>query len=815
MAYELGGILSLGGDFIAKMQKAADSAEKLEKQVNQTSKQVNALSKIESVGKKMSAGLSQAKDAFGALGLVSAGFLKGTIDEAADAQKLEADLNQTIKSTGMAAGLTAGQVSAMAESFSKTTTFEDDAIKQGQNMLLTFTNIGKNVFPMATEAMLNMAQKMGTEPVASSIQLGKALNDPTKGLTALTRVGVTFTEQQKKQIETMQKAGNMAGAQKIILNELNREFGGQAQAAAQTYEGRMKQLSNAMKDIKESIGTAVLPYVQKAAEAFLKIAHSIQDIPKPVMDVIAKVIGLVAVFGTLVGGTSVLKRAFTTLFPSIGGLGGMISKLSGPIGIIIIALTALTYAYTKNIGGFKTFVDKIFQDVISIFNAFKAAISGGDVGKALSSSFGKNTAKIKVVIQGIVDAVKVFGAILSGNFKAASSVLDNWGNGSDASMQKVVKTVAKVALTIREVISNIVNFVKAHMPEIKATIQTVFQGISTVWNSVLKPILKILLSTIGIVISFVKQHWPEIQKVIETVFKGIMAVWNSVLKPALKFIISTLQQVVKWVTANFPLIKNTIATVLNAVWSVIKIVLGAIKSFWNTWGQTIMDVVKTTFNNIKIVITTVIKVIEGIIKMVMQIINGDWKGAWKSLVQIVKDIFGGVGKLIKNTLSGVGNIFKDIAKVAIGWGKDMIQGLINGITSKVSGIVDAVKGIGNKIKSFLHFSVPDEGPLKDYMTWTPDFMKGMAGGIKANVRFVTDATKNVATGIKENILPKASEVKSTTIINTNSSSSKNDKTYTIMIPKLADQLIVREDADIDKIADAFVKKLKGTSFNMA
>lgn len=99
-------------------------------------------------------------------------------------------------------------------------------------MLLTFTNIGKDVFPDATSTMLDMATAMngGLTPSAeqlkgTSIQLGKALNDPISGISALSKVGVTFTEQQKKQIEAMVQAGDAAGAQKLILAELGREFG--------------------------------------------------------------------------------------------------------------------------------------------------------------------------------------------------------------------------------------------------------------------------------------------------------------------------------------------------------------------------------------------------------------------------------------------------------------------------------------------------------------------------------------------------------------------------------------------------------------
>jgi hypothetical protein len=95
----------------------------------------------------------------------------------------------------------------MSAALQATTTFADEVILSGENMLLTFTNIGRDVFPMATETMLDMSQALGQDVTASAMQLGKALNDPVAGITALTRVGVTFSEEQKAVIESLAATG--------------------------------------------------------------------------------------------------------------------------------------------------------------------------------------------------------------------------------------------------------------------------------------------------------------------------------------------------------------------------------------------------------------------------------------------------------------------------------------------------------------------------------------------------------------------------------------------------------------------------------
>jgi phage-related minor tail protein len=157
--------------------------------------------------------------------------LVSVVGEASSAQEVQAQLAAVLQSTGGAAGVTADMANDLANSLSGVTKFEDDTILSGENMLLTFTNIGKGRLPMATEAMLNMSQATGQDLQSSAVQLGKALNDPVAGISSLTRVGVTFTAQQKEQIAAMVEAGDVAGAQTLILQELQREFGGAAKAA--------------------------------------------------------------------------------------------------------------------------------------------------------------------------------------------------------------------------------------------------------------------------------------------------------------------------------------------------------------------------------------------------------------------------------------------------------------------------------------------------------------------------------------------------------------------------------------------------------
>src|SRR3990172_8505174 len=160
------------------------------------------------------------------------------------------------------AGVTADMANELANSLMGVTRFGDEAILSGENMLLTFTNIGKDVFHEATEVMLDMSQALGQDIKSSAIQLGKALQDPIQGVTALRRVGVNFTEDQQKMIESMVESGDLMGAQKFILQELQTEFGGSARAAGETFAGQLDILKNSLLNVAEGIGTALLPIAQ-------------------------------------------------------------------------------------------------------------------------------------------------------------------------------------------------------------------------------------------------------------------------------------------------------------------------------------------------------------------------------------------------------------------------------------------------------------------------------------------------------------------------------------------------------------------------
>lgn len=203
----------------------------------------------------------------GALGIAGVGAtVAKTIGLAQAQEKAERKLAATLEATGHAAGFTAAQLQKYAADLQRATNFGDEVIVNAQAIMATFRNVRGDEFNRATALMLDMAAVMDGDLKGSAIQLGKALNDPIKGVSALSEVGVSFTAQQKAQIAAMVEAGNVAGAQGVILDELAGEFGGAAAAMADP----AVQAKNLIGDVGEEIGRQILPMLRALGEAALQ-----------------------------------------------------------------------------------------------------------------------------------------------------------------------------------------------------------------------------------------------------------------------------------------------------------------------------------------------------------------------------------------------------------------------------------------------------------------------------------------------------------------------------------------------------------------
>lgn len=226
----------------------------------------------------------------------------------ADADAYERALAKTsaiIESTGNVAGVSVGHFKAMASSLEDITTIDENLILQSMNVMATFTQVrnsvgaGNDIFDQATKAALDLSTVMEGDLQGATLQLGKALNDPVKGVAALQRVGVTFNASQKATIKTLVESNDVLGAQKIILAEVNREFGGAGKAVGDTFAGAVFRAKDKVGDFTRDLVRNLEPILLKIGKV---IGDLINDYIKPFVNILIKnkeaVVTFVAILGT-------------------------------------------------------------------------------------------------------------------------------------------------------------------------------------------------------------------------------------------------------------------------------------------------------------------------------------------------------------------------------------------------------------------------------------------------------------------------------------------------------------------------------------
>lgn len=217
----------------------------------------------------LGAGLSALGFAGAAAGAAIAGLtvgLKASLAAAAEAEKIELRLGAVLKATGNAAGLTKDQIIDYASSLQSSLKINDEKIKESAAALASFRAVSGPAFKEGITLAADMAAVFGGDLLSATKQIGKALQDPVEGISALRRVGVTFTDSQKELIKSLVDTGDVAGAQEVVLKELRNEIGGAAQAEAGGLSGATRGLANAWDDLLETLGrTPAVGGVAKAA----------------------------------------------------------------------------------------------------------------------------------------------------------------------------------------------------------------------------------------------------------------------------------------------------------------------------------------------------------------------------------------------------------------------------------------------------------------------------------------------------------------------------------------------------------------------
>ena len=337
-----------------------------------------------------------------------------------------AQVEQGLISTGNAVGYNTDQLKKMASALQENTLFGDENILQNVTaQLLTFTNITGREFERTQQAALDLATRLDGDLKSASIQLGKALNDPILGLSALAESGIQFSNDQKVLINSLVEGGKIAEAQGLILDELAKQYGGSAAAAAKAGLGPFTQLKNILGDITEEFGEIIL-------EGLNPIIESVKELALGFSSLSPETKKFLVVFGGIAAAVGPLLALAGTILPAIGtGL----ALLTGPIGLIVAGLTAVGVVIYKNWEPIKATLVDIANYFIDLYNEstlFKTVV------EAISTNFKNILAVGKFVFSTLGTIISAVAENIQAGFKPLGGLIKAVLTGDIASIPAIL-----------------------------------------------------------------------------------------------------------------------------------------------------------------------------------------------------------------------------------------------------------------------------------------------------------------------------------------------------------------------------------------
>lgn len=402
------------------------------------------------VGAGMTAGITVPLVAFGV----------ESVKAFAAAEQGASQTRAALESMGNASGRTFEQLYAAADDAQRKYAVDNDEVLQRVTAnLLTFGNVAGTQFDRAQVAAIDLSRRLGTDLQSSTLMVGKALNDPVKGLAALRRVGIQFTADQQAVIKAMVETGDVAGAQGIMLSELERQFGGAGAAYAATAAGQAEATRLAFGDMQEvfgqliaEIGVPLLTAVRDVLNAFLSLDPGMQKIIFAGLALLAALGPVVTILGGLLTIISTVGPAMAVLAPIFGGL-GVAAGAAG--GIIMGTLGAALAAILSPIG----LVVAAVAGLIAIWVFFGDDIQRvvGHVWQWLQVKFGELVQWLGGLVESVTkwwgDVSAVFARIAPGIVQFLMTPLRNlfnlWNTDWNAAAQLVGKVAGEVVGFVR------------------------------------------------------------------------------------------------------------------------------------------------------------------------------------------------------------------------------------------------------------------------------------------------------------------------------------------------------------------------------
>jgi phage-related protein len=500
----------------------------------------NGITKAQGLASNLSGGLKSVNSALGGLtaaaGIATAAIGAGlvvAVKTSLDAWKeQEAAIVQQIavlKSTGNAAGKTTVELQKYATALSRITPYADEAIMAGQNLLLTFTNIKGDKFDQATQTILDMSTALGQDLKSSAIQVGKALQDPILGVTALRRVGVNFSKANQDMIKSLVEAGKTEEAQAFILKELQTEFGGSAKAAGGTFGGQITILKNNIGELQEGFG-------QFMTQALTPLAYALN-----------KLLSNIDIQGFFDNLTTVILTLFDAL--KSGDVGTLATELQG---IVSPSVIQFLQDFVTNARAFSAWVSENRVAIISFLEGMAVALGALTVIGVITSLLVALTNPITLIVLAVGLLFAAWNTNFLGIRDITKTVLDYIKNLFEAHKEELK--------AIWDAVINVIKIAAVIIMEIWKTYGTgiinVVQGAFNIVAGFIRIILGTISGIINAFVALVSGDWVGFWDALRVMAKTNLDAVQQIFKGAIQAIIGIIENLFPNFTATLEKIWN-------------------------------------------------------------------------------------------------------------------------------------------------------------------------------------------------------------------------------------------------------------------
>lgn len=560
--------------------------------------------------------------------------------------------------------------------------------------------------------------------------------------------------------------------------------GGAANDAAQTQlnnlNGQLTLLKSALEGAAITIGDKLLPYIKSAVGWVQKVTDWFNSLSDAQVSMIMKFAGIAAaigpailVFGKLVSTVGKVYSTFGRVTAAIAKAQGVLGLITSPAAIVIAVLAgvaAAAFLIIKNWDKVRPVVMKVKDAFVGVMPTIKQAITNG-----ISAIMPIITTLISTFKEVLPKAINVAKSVIA----AIAPVIKTVVNTISTIAPIIAKTFVSVAQKLTPVVKTIANVVKAAIPVIGKLFVAAFTFVGKTITKVM-PAIKKIATTIGSVLVFAVKKVSPIVKKMATVFSLVFSKVISVVSKAV----------------------NKLKPVFNVIGTIIQKVMGIVRNnIGNTFNK-VANIITTTVGSIKEVIGGLTQIFGGIIDFISGVFTGNWSKAWNGIKSIFKGVFDALVGIIKAPINGVIGI---------------INGAINGLNSISVDIPDWVPLVGGT-----HFGL-NIPTIPALAKGTSDWQGGLVqiserGGEivdlpKGSRVYPHDESVSIAKNTS-NAKLSAIDRRLAKVEAGKGGKNVGKKEVNITIPKLADQIIVRDKTDIDEIADKIATNLKNTALNM-